>query len=117
MIFDDGDVLAAEEEAVAGGARRQAVADQAVLGVEAEHQAAGAGTDDHGLGLVLGVTHPDLERPGVEVDGRDLLGDELGPEALGLLAEVQHQFGAHDPVGEAGEVLDVGGEHELAAGL
>ena len=40
---DDGDVLAAEEEAVAGGARRQAVAEQALLGLEAEHQRLGAG--------------------------------------------------------------------------
>jgi hypothetical protein len=36
---DHGDVLAAEEEPVAGGARRQAVADAgAALGLEAEHQ-------------------------------------------------------------------------------
>ena len=28
-----------------------------------------------------------------------------------------HQLGAHDPVGEAGVVLDVGGQHQLAAGL
>ena len=48
---------------------------------------------------------------------RSTRGDELGAEALGLLAELHHQLGAHDPVGEAGEVLDVGGEHQLAAGL
>ena len=38
------------------------------------------------------------------------------PKRLGLLAELQHQLGAKDPVGETGEVLDVGGEHELPAG-
>ena len=47
----------------------------------------------------------------------DLLGEELGAEAGGLLAEAHHQLGAHDALGEAGEVLDLGGEHELAAGL
>ena len=51
-----------------------------------------------------------------EVDAVGVGGDELGAEALGLLAELRHELGAHDPVGEAGVVLDVGREHELAAG-
>ena len=51
-----------------------------------------------------------------EVDLVDVGGDELGAEALGLLAELRHELGAEDPVGEAGVVLDVGGEHQLAAG-
>ena len=51
-----------------------------------------------------------------EVDPVGVGGDELGAEALGLLPELHHQLGAEDAVGEAGEVLDVGGEHELAAG-
>ena len=51
-----------------------------------------------------------------QVDGVGVGGDEPGAEALGLLAEPRHQLGAHDAVGEAGVVLDVGGEHELAAG-
>ena len=63
------------------------------------------------------VADADLERPLAEVDRGDLLGEELGAEALGLLAELDHQLRAHDPVGEAGEVLDVGGEHQLPAGL
>ena len=55
-------LLAAEEEAVARRARRQAVAEQARLGLQAEHQRAGAGADDDGVGLVHRVAHPDLER-------------------------------------------------------
>ena len=51
-----------------------------------------------------------------EVDPVDVGGDELGAEALGLLAELRHELGAEDAVGEAGVVLDVGREHELAAG-
>ena len=63
------------------------------------------------------VADPDLERALAEVDRGDLRGEELGAEAGGLLAEVHHQLGAHDALGEAGEVLDLGGEHQLAAGL
>ena len=39
----------------------------------------------------------------------------LRPEALGLGAERGHQVGALDAVGEARVVLDVAGEHQLAA--
>ena len=51
-----------------------------------------------------------------EVDRGHVVGDQLGAEALGLLAQVVHQVRAHDAVGEAGEVLDVGGVHQGAAG-
>jgi hypothetical protein len=44
-------------------------------------------------------------------------GDELGPEALRLLAHLAHQLRAEDAGREPRVVLDVGGEHELAAGL
>ena len=52
-----------------------------------------------------------------EVDLVDVGGDELGAEALGLLAELRHEIGTDDAVGEARVVLDVGRQHELAAGL
>jgi hypothetical protein len=39
-----------------------------------------------------------------------------GPEPLGLGAHVQDQLRAHDAVGEAGVVLDVGGQRQLPAG-
>ena len=94
----------------------------AASSVEAEHQRLGAGGDDDRLGLVgglggVGVADPDPERAGRQVDPGHLLGADLGAEARGLLAEAHHQLGAHDPLGEAGEVLDLGGEHQLAAGL
>ena len=60
---------------------------------------------------------PDPERAAREVDRGHLLGEELGAEAGGLLPEAHHELGAHDALGEAGEVLDLGGEHQLAAGL
>ena len=67
---DHGDLLAAEEEAVAGGAGGHAVAEQALLRCEAEHQALGAGgDDDRRRPVVLGVVaDPDLERALAEVD-------------------------------------------------
>ena len=39
------------------------------------------------------------------------------PKRCGLRLHVHHELGAHDPVGKAGKVLDLGGQHELAAGL
>ena len=40
---------------------------------------------------------------------------QLRSEALRLRAEILHQFRSHDPSGEAGIILDLGGEHELTA--
>jgi hypothetical protein len=58
---DDGDVLAAEEEPVARRARRQTVADEALLVLEPEHQRRAPVHDDRS-GPVLGVADPDAER-------------------------------------------------------
>src|SRR5206468_9767958 len=55
------------------------------------------------------------ERPLGEVDARDVVGEVLGPEALGLRPELLHQLRPHDAILEAGIVLDVAGDHELAA--
>ena len=69
------------------------------------------------VGAVLACRRPTTPNgPSREVDAVGVGGDELGAEALGLLAELRHQLGPEDAVGEAGVVLDVGGEHELAAG-
>ena len=82
----DGDGLVAEEEAVAGGAGRDAVAEEAVLVGHAQHERAGAGGDDEGVGeqrrlVGLGVAHPDLEGPGRDLNAADLGGAQLGLEA------------------------------------
>jgi thioredoxin 1 len=114
---DDGDVLAAEEEAVARGAGGDAVADQLGLPVEPQHQRLGSGRDDDGPGTMQLLAHPDPERPLGEVDRGDLLGAELGPEAQCLVAEHLHELRALDAIREAGIVLHVGRQHQLAAGL
>ena len=42
---------------------------------------------------------------------------DLGPEALGLGPHRDHELGPQHAMGEAGEVLDLGRQHELAARL
>ena len=57
-----------------------------------------------------------LDRAGqIELD--DIVVEDLGTEALGLLLHLRHEIGTLDAVGEAREVLDIGGVHELAADL
>jgi hypothetical protein len=111
---DDGDVLLAEEEAVTGSAPGHAASRQALLVRQAQLPVPGAGRDDHGPGEVGLVA--DLDDLGVrgEVDLGDVVGDELGAEALGLLAQVVHEVRAQDAVREAGEVLHIGGVHQGA---
>ena len=114
---DDRDVLLAEEEAVAGRAPGDAVAGEPVLALDAELAVARAGGQDHRAGAVLdaGAVGDDLDLAG-QVDRGDVVGDQLGAEALGLGAHLVHQRRAHDAVAEAGEVLHLGGVHQRAAG-
>jgi hypothetical protein len=114
---DDGDVLVAEEEPVTGGTPRDTVAGEQVFAGYVQLAVARTHREDDRPSAVLGapgVTHH-LHIAG-EVDTLDVVGDELGIEALGLLAERIHQVRAHDAVGEAGVVLHVGGVHQRAAG-
>ena len=114
---DDVDVLFLEERAVAGRAGGHAVALQPLFRVEPEPAGARAGGDDHGLGAVLVLVHPDTERTLGEVDLRHVVGDELGAEAAGLVAEVLHHLRAHDAVLVARVILDVARDHQLPAPL
>ena len=71
----------------------------------------GAHREDDRAGAVLVVADPDLvHAAGLvgELDLRRLVGDEARAEALRLVAELLHQLRAHDPLGEARVVLDVG---------
>ena len=52
----------------------------------------------------------------LEVHFRDVIEEDLGAEAFGLLLHVVHQIRAHDALGEAREVFHVGGVHQFAAG-
>jgi hypothetical protein len=111
----DDDVLVGEERRVAGGAVRDAPTLEPPLGVQSELTGRRAGCDDHGAAPVLVVAHPHAERLLREVDLRDVVGDELGVEALGLPSKLLHHLRPHDPVGIAGVVLNVARDHQLAA--
>ena len=99
---DDHDLLALEEEAVAGGAGGDALAHQARLGLEAEELRRGARGDDDGVGrdLAAGVERQ-AEGTLAELDVGHGVEHDLGPEALGLLAEDLHELGPLDAVLEA----------------
>src|SRR4051794_8587401 len=60
---DDGDLLIAEEEAIAGRAGRNAAAAEALLARESQPQGRGARRRDHRVGLVFDPSGPDVERP------------------------------------------------------
>jgi hypothetical protein len=71
----------------------------------------GAHREDHGARLVLVVADPHpvqaaLLGGGLELGG--VVGQEARAEALGLVAHLLHQLGAHDALAEPGVVLDVG---------
>ena len=68
-----------------------------------------------GLGAVLGAARPDPERALGEVDPVDVDVDDARAEALGLGAHRGHQLGPLDAVRKARVVLDVAGQHQLAA--
>src|ERR1044071_3903005 len=114
---DDGDLLAAEEKSVARRAVRDAEALQLFLRRQSELHGRGAGGDDQRVALEDVLIGGDLERMVAEVDALDLLHLEDGAEALGLLAHEVHQLRPEDSFGEAGVVLDVGGDGELPARL
>ncbi|CAB4567083.1 unannotated protein [freshwater metagenome] len=69
-----------------------------------------------GFGSV-GVADPDLEGTSGKVDLAHFAGHDFGTEAQCLFAELHHEFGTHDAVGPTRKVLNLGGEHELTAGL
>src|SRR6516164_7247661 len=89
-------LLVAIEEAVAGGAGRNAVTLEFLLGRQLQPTRLGAGRDDEAVcqvtvaGLAL-----ELERPMGEIDLADMIADELGPDVLGLLLHL-HQPGPLD---------------------
>jgi hypothetical protein len=114
---DDGDLLAAIEEPVAGGARGNAEAAERLFRLKAEPFGLRPRGDDDGFGDEHRARIADEpERALRQIDRRHDVVDEFGPHVLGLGLHLIHQPGALDHVGEARVVLHVGGDGELAAG-
>ena len=111
-------LLAAIEEAVASGAGGNAVALEFLLGRQLQPTRLGAGRDDEAVCevMVAGLAL-EPERPLGKIDLAHMIADEFGPDVLGLLLHLLHQPGPLDDVCEAGVVLDIGRDGELAAGL
>ena len=114
---DDGDLFAGGEEAVAGGAGADAVADESLFGGKIEPARAGTGGDDEGASVDGLVADVEFEGMPGEIDGAEMGHLELGAEADGLLFHVLDELGALDAVGPAGKVFDQRGDGELAARL
>ena len=111
---DDHDVLVGEEGGVAGRAVRDAAALEPPLRVQPELAGGGAGRHDHGLGAVLVVADPDAVGALRKVDLGHVVGDELGPEPLGLPPELGHHLRPEDAVGVPGVILNIARDHQLA---
>ena len=115
---DHDDFLVAVEEAVAGGAGRDAEAAEFLLGGKIEPLGLSAGGDDQRLGKIdLAGFAFEPERTCRQVDLGDMVIDDAGADMLGLLLHLLHEPGALDDIGEAGIILDIGGDGQLAAGL
>ncbi len=65
--------------------------------------------------LVADMHHVRTAGVRAELDLGRVVGDEARAEALGLVAELLHHLRAHDALGVAGVVLDVGRLLEQAA--
>ncbi len=114
---DDGDVLLAEEEAVAGRAPADAVAGEPVLVRDAELAVARAHGQDHGAcgeRAVLGA-HRLERRPS---SSTEMTSSETSsaPKRSAWARISSISCRALDAVAEAGEVLDLGGVHQRSAG-
>ena len=115
---DHDDFLAAIEEAVAGGAGRDAKALEFFFRRHAEPARLRAGGEDHGFGEIdVAAVAGQAERPLRQFELGDEIGDDLGADMGRLLFHLLHQPRALDHVGKTRIVLDVGGDGELAAGL
>src|ERR1700722_3985722 len=110
-------ILVLEERAVAGGACADAITHQAFFRFDSEQFGGRAGRDDHRLGLDHFAIGDQLERTLPEAHLGHRAAHETRAEAGNLAPEDVHHLGALDAVFEAGIILDLGGDSELAAWL
>src|SRR5262245_40596585 len=87
---DDRDVLALVEEPVAGGARGHPLAHERLLGFQAEIPGRGAGGDDERVARVVAGVAFEPDGFFLQMGGVDVIEEDLGFEALGVLLEALH---------------------------
>ena len=114
----NSDFLIAVKEAIAGRAGRNTIARQRLFARNAKPPRLRAGGDHHGFGhehiAAIGVA---AEGALAEIDLCDDIMDHGGADMLGLGPHLIHQPGALHGLGEAGVVLDIGGDGQLPARL
>jgi hypothetical protein len=114
---DDQDILALVEEPVTGGAGGDPADARPELELLRKPQPARAraGGDDDRLRDDLALVDVQGERTARKVHLLQAAAGELRGEAFRLPAEAFHHLRPEDALRESGVVVDIGGEHELAA--
>jgi hypothetical protein len=107
----------AVEGAVAGGARRQPVADELLFIRQPEPLRTRAARDDEGARLLPLPVHLQAQMSVRLLEVLDRLIGKTRPEALRLRLHVHDQFRPVDALREAGKVLHQRGRRELPARL
>ena len=102
---DDADGLVHKEEAIAGGAGRNAVADQSHLARQAEPARTGSAGDNQRARFHLVRAEIELDGRSMQVGGNQVTRLKLGAELFGLLAHVLYQFRSLHTIGPTGKVL------------
>ena len=103
-----GHFLVAVEEAVTGGAGRDALAGEGRLRLQTQIACRGAGGDDQRVARVGAAVTRQHEGTLRQVRLVDVVEDELGLEALGVGLEARHQLRTLDPVHVGRPVVHLG---------
>ena len=112
---DHGHGLVAVEEAVTGGAAGDALALELFFRFQSQVHGRGAGGDDQGVAGVAAAVAGQFVGLAAEVHLVDVVENELGVEAFGMLAHAFHQPRALQAFRVAGPVVHFRGGHELPA--
>jgi len=108
-------VLPLVEEAIAGGARRNALAHEFRLGFQSQVTGRSPGGDDERVAGVFGGVALEPKGALLQVHRLDVVECDLGLETLGVFLESLHQFRALNALTVRGPVVHVGGGHQLSA--
>ena len=110
-------VAALEEEAVAGGAGRDAAAGELLVDAEVEPLRRSTGREDHvRRSCIRSCPTADAERALRQIErGRRRPATNVAPKSFGLQPHFFHQIRAQDAVAEARIVVDGRRQHQLAA--